>query len=88
MYDKRVEILFIVGMVVGVLALSMVALNWMFTWGEPDCPEFIILNGECFFEIDSNATRVLHSGNRLKLIIDDEVYWLKLETDSGWRYTD
>ena len=61
------------------ITLVIGIMMWL-TRANPSLPEFTILNGEYFFEIRSNDIEVLH-GNKLKIIIDGEVYWIRLEKD-------
>ena len=50
-----------------------------------ELPEFTILNGEHFFEIDSNKVQVLHKGDKLKLIIDGKEYYIQLYSTDFYR---
>jgi hypothetical protein len=106
MYDKRIEVLFIIGMAIGILALVFMFLDWL----SPDSTVVVQLaaespitvqvptdissqwesgiyidNNECFVRIQSGDTVPLYNyfdnRYRLKLIIDDEVYWIRLEVD-------
>ena len=83
MYDKRIEVLFVVGMVIGILAIVFMAFQCMFPF--QDKPELIIPARGCLFRIESNNTPEFFTevfmGSRLKIVIDDEIYWIEVVKD-------
>lgn len=52
---------------------------------EDPAPELIIPARGCLFRIESNETPAffveVFVDNRLKIVIDDEIYWIRLEVD-------
>lgn len=76
------EIVIPVAIFVVPLAIILGVTMWMFR-GESDKPELIIPARGCLFRIETNSTpeffeEVLVNGS-LKIIIDDEIYWIRLE---------
>ena len=64
------------------LALAIGLVMWVFT-DHQDKPELIIPAKGCLFRIETNNTpeffREVLVNNRLKIVIDDEIYWIRLE---------
>lgn len=66
------------------IAIIIFVTMWIFR-DSSDLPELHIPANGCLFRIDTNNTpeffdEILVNG-RLKIIIDNEVYWIRLEAD-------